>query len=307
VYTFRTPLAVKKQIGCDIIQHERINHARTCDETAHIKNNEVSEFICSMRQEENIIAPDKSPFDNKNGRMSPCCATALHQDQQRLSSSTSALANWLPDSGASSHHTPYFDDLVDHIPCYVPVMLADGSTKYSIAKGQVRCPFVADNGMPSVVMLHGVYHTPGLTQRLSSLTVISESELCSIGINSGKTKLLLSNGDTFTWPSQQCPLETSTSHYTHSHSCGKMAIATSILPDLAYNAHDSAITDIGNAIAEEGALMTPMAQIPFQDQTSFLELVLVLLFPSQCQEGSANASKLHSWQLLTATPIARYA
>ncbi|KAI2497644.1 ubinuclein-2-like protein [Fragilaria crotonensis] len=46
------------------------------------------------------------------------------------------LANWLPDSGATSHYTPLFSDLSDVEPCSVPISLADGSTKIVLIKNR---------------------------------------------------------------------------------------------------------------------------------------------------------------------------
>jgi hypothetical protein len=44
------------------------------------------------------------------------------------------LDNWLPESVAKSHYTPFFSKLRDIKTCNIPISLADGTTKISISK-----------------------------------------------------------------------------------------------------------------------------------------------------------------------------
>ena len=110
------------------------------------------------------------------------------------------LANWLPDSGATAHNTPVYSDLSDPAPCNIPIKLADGSFVTARAVGKVFCPFYTDCGTPSGVQLHFVYYTPGLSQRLFSLTAISTAQNFEVGIHNRETTLCFPNNTTFTWP-----------------------------------------------------------------------------------------------------------
>ena len=60
------------------------------------------------------------------------------------------LANWLPDSGATSQDTPLFSHLCDIKSCSVPVSLVHGSTKMSTHKGTTECHFTTDDGLKSI-------------------------------------------------------------------------------------------------------------------------------------------------------------
>lgn len=112
---------------------------------------------------------------------------------------TTELPNWLPDSGATSHHTPCLGDLNNPQECHIPVKLADGTIKHATHYGDVVCPFFTDDGIASTISLEKVYYTPGLNQRLLSLTCITGTENFSIGINNQETTIGLPNGKTFTW------------------------------------------------------------------------------------------------------------
>ena len=116
---------------------------------------------------------------------------------------TTELSNWLPDSGASSHHTPCLGDLINPQNCHVPVVLADGSIQHAQKYGRVTCPFFTDDGTACTISLEKVYYTPGLNQRLMSLTSITATENFAIGINNKETTIGLPNGKTFTWAYQR--------------------------------------------------------------------------------------------------------
>ncbi|KAI2504658.1 Mitochondrial protein [Fragilaria crotonensis] len=110
------------------------------------------------------------------------------------------LANWLPDSGATSHYTPLFSDLSDVEPCSVPISLADGSTKMSTHKGTTECHFTTDDGLKSILGLTDVYFVEGLSHRLLSLTALSCTQNFSVLIKNRATTIQLPNGSTYTWP-----------------------------------------------------------------------------------------------------------
>ena len=110
------------------------------------------------------------------------------------------LANWLPDSGATSHYTPVFSDLRDIERCSVPVSLADGSTKISTYKGTTDCYFTTSEGEKSILGLTDVYYVEGLSHRLLSLTAISGAQNFTVIIQNRETTIRFPNDSTFTWP-----------------------------------------------------------------------------------------------------------
>ena len=110
------------------------------------------------------------------------------------------LCNWLPDSGATSHYTPVFNDLRDVVTCSVPISLADGSTKTSTHKGTAECYFTSDNGQKAILGLTDVYFVEGLSHRLLSLTAISGTQNFSVLIQNKATTIQFPDDSTFTWP-----------------------------------------------------------------------------------------------------------
>jgi hypothetical protein len=67
------------------------------------------------------------------------------------------LQNWLSDSGALSHFTPVYSDLVSVKPSCHHVQMADGSSVITSHVGDVACYFTNDQGEPSTILLLQVY------------------------------------------------------------------------------------------------------------------------------------------------------
>jgi hypothetical protein len=110
------------------------------------------------------------------------------------------LQNWLPDSGATSHFTPVFSDLVNAKPSCHHVQMADGSTVVASYVGDVPCYFTNDQGEPSTILLSQVYYVAGLNYRLLSLLYSTTVIGNTVTIANNATTLTFPNDTTFTWP-----------------------------------------------------------------------------------------------------------
>jgi hypothetical protein len=75
----------------------------------------------------------------------------------------SDLRNWIPDTGASSHFTPFLFDLQEvEESLDLGVEVADGHFVKFTARGIVEISMIADDGHPLNSHLHGVIYIPGL-------------------------------------------------------------------------------------------------------------------------------------------------
>jgi hypothetical protein len=110
------------------------------------------------------------------------------------------LHNWFPDSGASAHFTPVFEDLINPRPDEVPVLVADGTIPYATHVGDVLVEFPTDQGRSGLMRLRSVRYIPGLSRRLFLLIVFSAAPNYSVGIDNWRTVLHFGNGITYTWP-----------------------------------------------------------------------------------------------------------
>ena len=66
--------------------------------------------------------------------------------QEKYKNNGDDIKNWLPDSGATTHFTPYLDDLEDVQPCQIEVLVADGSYFTATHQGTVKLRFTLDQG-----------------------------------------------------------------------------------------------------------------------------------------------------------------
>ena len=78
------------------------------------------------------------------------------------------LANWLFDSGASSHFTPVFRDLLqpERLTPPINIRVADGSTLQATHKGIVELHFTTNMNAQMNLRLIRVLYVPGLSTRL---------------------------------------------------------------------------------------------------------------------------------------------
>jgi hypothetical protein len=112
------------------------------------------------------------------------------------------LQNWLPDSGASSHFTPVYSNLVNVKPSCHHVQMAGGSLVIASHVGDVPCYFTNDQGEPSTILLSQVYYIAGLNFRLLSLLYSTTVSGNSVTIANNATTLTFPSNDTTfsTWP-----------------------------------------------------------------------------------------------------------
>jgi hypothetical protein len=83
----------------------------------------------------------------------------------------SNLNNYLPDSGATQHMTPHFDDLQEVVGGQkLGVEVADGHVIKCSSTGKIVINMQDDNGVHFTATLHDVMYVPGLSRRLFSLT-----------------------------------------------------------------------------------------------------------------------------------------
>ena len=84
---------------------------------------------------------------------------------------TGDFARWLLDSGATSHFTPVFSDLIDPTPLVDPIYIrvADGSRMRASHQGIVELHFISDEGANVNLRLLRVLFVPGLQTRLFSI------------------------------------------------------------------------------------------------------------------------------------------
>ena len=69
------------------------------------------------------------------------------------------------DSGASSHFTPFLQDLTNVEQCDVEIYLADSSTVKATHKGQILMKATSDQQQSIQLYIDRVYYNPGLNTR----------------------------------------------------------------------------------------------------------------------------------------------
>ena len=79
------------------------------------------------------------------------------------------LDNWLIDSGASAHMSPYKEDLNNLKHCNITVSLADGSEVKCNRTGTCKIKIVDDDKVKRILRLDRVVYVPGLNCRLFSV------------------------------------------------------------------------------------------------------------------------------------------
>ena len=116
-----------------------------------------------------------------------CFYTATLSDYTANYDEIGDLKNWLLDSGATSHFTPTFEDLLDPFlldpPLYIRV--ADGSRLKATYEGAVEIRFKSDQGTYINLRLLRVLYVKGLQTRLFS------SIRCTYSVFSRKIQDLL--------------------------------------------------------------------------------------------------------------------
>jgi hypothetical protein len=80
----------------------------------------------------------------------------------------------MPDTGASSHFTPFLLDLKEvEEGLDFGVEVADGHIVKCTEREIVEINMIADDGLPVKANLHGLIYVPGLKRRLFSVTAFA--------------------------------------------------------------------------------------------------------------------------------------
>ena len=74
------------------------------------------------------------------------------------------IRNYLLDSGASSHFTPFKSDLYNVTPASAQIMLADSSVIRASHQGEVTIRFTSEQDYPCELILRRVLYVPGLNR-----------------------------------------------------------------------------------------------------------------------------------------------
>lgn len=95
---------------------------------------------------------------------------------------TDAGADWIADTGATSHMTPHRHWFSSYTPFKRSIRLADSKIIYSVGKGSVRfSPLV--NGKPARLLeFHDVLHVPDLRSNLLSVLFLTEKKSYEVKI-----------------------------------------------------------------------------------------------------------------------------
>ena len=113
-------------------------------------------------------------------------------------SSLGDLANWLFDSGATSHFTPYLEDLQDvqKLNHSLMIKVADGSMLKATHQGKVSLSFISDQGNHVTLRLLRVLYVEGLQTRLFSIESFTSDGKHQVNYASNVLKLKFAYGIT---------------------------------------------------------------------------------------------------------------
>ena len=122
-----------------------------------------------------------------SGRQSGISEIAMQALEERF---VTTFEQWLLDSGASSHFTPFLSDLYNVITIDpIRVKVADGTILVSKQQGECNVDFYSDEGNKCTLHLHRVLHLPGLTRRLFSVGSFTSDPNYSVTYVRGAVKL----------------------------------------------------------------------------------------------------------------------
>ena len=79
-------------------------------------------------------------------------------------------SEWIIDSGATSHMTPFKEDIIDPVHCDRGIRIADGSMIKAVSSGTMICKVVNSNGHTIELKFGETLFVPRLTRRLISAT-----------------------------------------------------------------------------------------------------------------------------------------
>ena len=186
---------------------EVMNQLREYGESLHRERLEER-----RRRESNQNGPviqdssDSSVFtsESNDDSTSHACVTQdgeIAHPTRNLRGEASDLRNFLLDSGASSHFTPYLEDLEDIEDCEVEVFLADGSAVRASKMGTLTLKFKSKEDIFCTLKLRRVLWVDGLKQRLFSIPSFVSNSKFSVNFEGSGTTLHFGDGTSFTVPS----------------------------------------------------------------------------------------------------------
>ena len=178
---------------------------RTCPVVA-IKQEDVvewpgfdTEVIVPQIIAPQVSVPDFVP-DVVTSAIAMMAANATPLNQAPISKALGDFVMWLLDSGATSHFTPYFNDLSNPVELHPPIYIrvADGSRLKATHQGSVEINFTSDQGIATSLNLLRVLFVPGLQTRLFSIESFVSSGDFTAQYSRGKVCLRFSDDITFT-------------------------------------------------------------------------------------------------------------
>ncbi|PAV20599.1 hypothetical protein PNOK_0322600 [Pyrrhoderma noxium] len=87
----------------------------------------------------------------------------------------SASADWITDTGATCHITPYRHWFATYTPQRTPVKLANDTTIYSVGIGSVKFQAVVNGKRGCLLEFHRVLHVPALKNNLLSVLYLTKN------------------------------------------------------------------------------------------------------------------------------------
>ena len=144
------------------------------------------------------------------------CNMALETRKVFLSSLRDFI-EWLLDSGATSHFTPFLKDLINATKLSTPlnIKVANGTTLKATHVGEVIINFISDQGVEVDLRLLRVLYVPGLQTRLFSIESFTSDGKTSAVYSNGTVKLSFGEGVSLTIELPHLPPASFSCHNDH--------------------------------------------------------------------------------------------
>ena len=97
---------------------------------------------------------------------------------------SNAGADWIADTGATSHMTPHRHWFSTYTPFRTPIRLADDKVVYSVGKGSVQFVPVVAGKSQHLLEFHEVLHVPSLRSNLLSVLYLTRQKQYTVTIKS---------------------------------------------------------------------------------------------------------------------------
>ena len=166
-----------------------------CGKKGHYSNK------CPENQQANA-ATDKHTSKEEMNMLMEAAMSATTPDQLFSRGPSNDIRNWLIDSGATSHFTPFPEDLIDIESCQIDVTVADGSQVIATQCGKVILDMKTDQGKVIKLTLGQVLYVRGLSRRLFSVPSFCRNYNYTLSTSRKFTQLNFGDGLTVTIPLQ---------------------------------------------------------------------------------------------------------